>query len=115
MKLDWSLYKQRCGEVNVRAFSQYMQTLVRAVTDVTLNYDQRQQTQPQQRMTKESRSKDRHFCGAHAIEDSSEASQSLEALAVTARTPSPACLICKSPEHRVRYCPEFVKKTVDER
>lgn len=42
MKLYWSLYKQRCAEVNVRAFSHYMATLVRAATDVTLHYEPKQ-------------------------------------------------------------------------
>ncbi|XP_058817813.1 uncharacterized protein LOC131681120 [Topomyia yanbarensis] len=94
-KLDWSLYKERCREVNIRSFSQYMSTLVRAANDVTLHYEPRQ---PQQQF----RPKDKHFCGAHVAEE-------------PAKTPGKACLVCKDPKHRVKNCGVFAKKTLDER
>ncbi|XP_058827154.1 uncharacterized protein LOC131687123 [Topomyia yanbarensis] len=115
MKLDWSLYKQRCVEVNLRSFSQYMQTLVRAASDVTVNYDPRPQPVQQQRIVKEKNGKDKNFCGTHSMEDSSLMATNKEASGVTMRPSSPACFICKNPGHRVKDCSEFDKKTVDER
>ncbi|XP_058817458.1 uncharacterized protein LOC131680765 [Topomyia yanbarensis] len=115
MKLDWSLYKQRCGEVNLRSFSQYMQTLVRAASDVTVNYDPRPQPVQQQRIVKEKNGKDKNFCGTHSMEDSSLMATNKEASGVTMRPSSPACFICKNSGHRVKDCSEFDKKTVDER
>ncbi|XP_055633808.1 uncharacterized protein LOC129774135 [Toxorhynchites rutilus septentrionalis] len=72
LKLDWSLYKQRCGEVNIRIFSQYMSMLVRAATDVTL-FDPRQHVAQQHRAVKpEKLGKDKSFCGSHTVEESSK-------------------------------------------
>ncbi|XP_062713212.1 uncharacterized protein LOC134290169 [Aedes albopictus] len=110
MKLDWSLYKQRCGEVNIRSFAQYMETLVRAATDVTLQYDPKQQP----RLMKEKIGKDKNFCGTHTTEDSAPVTPKV-ATEDSKRRSSPACLICQNPEHRVKDCSEFRKKTVDER
>ncbi|XP_058816370.1 uncharacterized protein LOC131679655 [Topomyia yanbarensis] len=115
MKLDWSLYKQRCGEVNLRSFSQYMQTLVRAASDVTVNYDPRPQPVQQKRIVKEKNGKDKNFCGTHSMEDSSLMATNKEVSGVTMRPSSPACFICKNSGHRVKDCSEFDKKTVDER
>ncbi|XP_062698792.1 uncharacterized protein LOC134290273 [Aedes albopictus] len=116
MKLDWSLYKQRCAEVNIRSFAQYMQTLVRAATDVTLQYDPTQQLSAQlQRSSKERFGKDKNFCGTHTSENSTPISQAAEAVRGASRSSNPTCLICKDPEHRVRDCSEFRKKAVEER
>lgn len=111
MKLDWSLYKQRCGEVNIRSFAQYMQTLVRAATDVTLQYDPRQQQSQQQQTNIEKSNKDKNFCGAHAAEGAAK----MEAVGNATHSSKAACLICKNPDHRVKDCTEFSKKSVDER
>ncbi|XP_062712096.1 uncharacterized protein LOC134289727 [Aedes albopictus] len=108
MKLDWSLYKQRCAAVNLRTFSQYMQTLVRAATDVTLNYDP---TQYQQRTLKDKKS----FCGTHTAKEDSEAVMETESAPNASYPTGPTCYICKSPEHRVKDCDEFEQKTVDDR
>ncbi|XP_058448630.1 uncharacterized protein LOC131428600 [Malaya genurostris] len=110
MKLDWSIYKHRCGEVNMRSFAQYMQTLVRAATDVTLQYDPKQKHQP----AKEKNFKDKNFCGAHSTEGTSSVMQE-ETVEKRIQPPSRTCLVCKNPEHRVKDCPEFHTLTIDER
>ncbi|XP_062557968.1 uncharacterized protein LOC134222837 [Armigeres subalbatus] len=113
MKLDWSLYKQRCGGVNLQVFAQYMSTLVRAATDVTLDYGPKPSQSRQQR---EKSGKDKHFCGAHSMDESTRSARpTKEFIDKRDSTPGPVCLICKDPKHRVKDCDEFGKKAVDER
>ncbi|XP_062714236.1 uncharacterized protein LOC134291009 [Aedes albopictus] len=114
MKLDWSLYKQRCVDVNIRAFSQYMATLVRAATDVTLHYDPKHQPEQQQRGARGG--KDKTFCGAHSTEAALKTPAKKECIpGRKEEQSSPACLVCKDPEHRVKNCSVFAKKPLEER
>ncbi|XP_055622405.1 uncharacterized protein LOC129765971 [Toxorhynchites rutilus septentrionalis] len=115
LKLDWSLYKQRCGEVNIRIFSQYMSMLVRAATDVTL-FDPRQHVVQQHRAVKpEKLLKDKSFCGSHTVEESSKQGKGPHTPVNQNRSSQPACLLCQDPNHRVKECHLFGRKSVEER
>ncbi|XP_058817463.1 uncharacterized protein LOC131680769 [Topomyia yanbarensis] len=96
-------------------FELYMQTLVRAAFDLTVNYDPRPQPVQQQRIVKEKKGKDKNFCGAHSMEDSSPMATKEETVGATTRSSRPTCFICKNPQHRANDCSEFDKKTVDGR
>ncbi|XP_039438455.1 uncharacterized protein LOC120419726 [Culex pipiens pallens] len=107
-RLDWSLYKERCEQVNISAFARYMSALVKAASDVTLSYGSKPQQQ-QTRSTKPDRSgKDKDFCGAHSAEETSDKEEA-------EKKATPACFICKDPKHRVKDCAEFAKKMLEER
>ncbi|XP_062557324.1 uncharacterized protein LOC134222196 [Armigeres subalbatus] len=114
MKLDWSLYKQWCTVVNILSFSQYMATLVRAATDVTLHCEPKQPQQLQQRGEKGN--KDRNFCGAHSTEEATKVPREEDVICKDKTESScPLCLICKDPNHRVKNCTVFARKRLDER
>ncbi|XP_052562964.1 uncharacterized protein LOC128092673 [Culex pipiens pallens] len=113
MKLDWSLYKNRFAVVNVLTFAQYMNTLVRAATDVT-PYNVPKPSEHRDRQEKGG--KEKHFCGAHAAEKCSSPKTPAKKVEVKQNNSGgPACLVCKDPKHRVKDCPEFAKKSVDDR
>ncbi|XP_038116955.1 uncharacterized protein LOC119769128 [Culex quinquefasciatus] len=110
-KLDWSLYKERCSQVNLTTFACYMSALVKAASDVTISYGSKQQQQ-QTRVAKLDKSgRDKNFCGAHSSEDVSQT----PVKEVTEKKAALACFVCKDLKHRVKDCAEFGKKTLEER
>lgn len=108
LKLDWSLYKQRCGDVNLRVFAQYMSVLVRAATDVTLHFGPRPLQQKWDARTEKS-GKDKNFCGAHS-EENLATFRKEESVDKESSSFSTACLVCKDTDHRVKECAQFAKK-----
>ncbi|XP_055633596.1 uncharacterized protein LOC129773944 [Toxorhynchites rutilus septentrionalis] len=112
IKLDWGLYQRQLFVVDMRAFGDYMSTIISAASKVTL-WTEAGRSDKQ-------KGKEKGFLNAHSTEEATKHEQREEQKWNSSGTPKvierpKPCLVCKKEGHKVKDCRSFLSANIENR
>ncbi|XP_065091276.1 uncharacterized protein LOC135712246 [Ochlerotatus camptorhynchus] len=105
VKLDWALHQHRIPVVDLRAFGEFMSTIVSAASNVTFQSDFETIRSSAASKSEKPKGKEKGFLNTHA-DDGDRVKVQVQ--------PKP-CPVCQKNGHKLKECYKFQKSNIDER